>query len=295
MLDISKLPAPDLIEEMDLAEITSRILADYSSRDGSELRVSDPAYRLLEVVAYREMVLRQEFNDRLRARMAAYAKGSDLDHLMAELYGIQRLVVDPGDESATPPVPPTMEGDEAFLERGLLSLDRTSTAGGRDSYRFWARTASGLVKDAAAHRGGGGVALITILTHEGDGSADPALCDEVRDFLIVSDRLPMNDDVVVQSATIVAYQITAHLESDGGPISDAALAGARAAVERYVADQHRLKRPREEGPTVIRDAVIARLYVPGVRRVILSGLPTDIDPGRFGAAWCTGVEVTTDG
>jgi len=42
---------------------------------------SDPAYKILEVAAYREMLLRARINSAAKAVMLPYATGSDLDVL----------------------------------------------------------------------------------------------------------------------------------------------------------------------------------------------------------------------
>ena len=42
---------------------------------------SDPAWTILEVAAYRELLLRQRINDASRAVMLAFATGADLEHL----------------------------------------------------------------------------------------------------------------------------------------------------------------------------------------------------------------------
>ncbi len=44
---------------------------------------SDPAYKILEVAAYRELLLRQRVNDASKLYYWPNAKGSDLDHLAA--------------------------------------------------------------------------------------------------------------------------------------------------------------------------------------------------------------------
>jgi phage-related baseplate assembly protein len=48
--------------------------------------------------------------------MLAYATGANLEHLAA-LYGVERLVTDPGSPTAVPPVAPTMETDAALRAR----------------------------------------------------------------------------------------------------------------------------------------------------------------------------------
>lgn len=93
MIDISKLPAPKIIEELGYEVILESyraklmdLLPDWTAADLE----SDPANKILEVSAYREMLLRQRINEAVRAVMVAFASGSDLDHLAA-FYPEERL------------------------------------------------------------------------------------------------------------------------------------------------------------------------------------------------------------
>lgn len=97
-IDLSQLPAPSVVEPLDYEQILGAMLADLKTRDPSftALVESDPAYKILEVAAYRELLIRQRVNDAGRSVMLAYAHGSDLDHLGA-LMGVVRLE-DDGEE-----------------------------------------------------------------------------------------------------------------------------------------------------------------------------------------------------
>lgn len=85
-IDLSKLPAPQLIEELDyeviIAEMREKMQALCPEWTGYELE-SDPANKILEVAAYREMLIRQRVNEAARGVMVAFATGADLDHLAA--------------------------------------------------------------------------------------------------------------------------------------------------------------------------------------------------------------------
>ena len=65
---------------------------------------SEPITKLLQENAYREVILRQRINDAAVANMLAWAQGSDLDNLVAN-WNVSRLTIQPGDDTATPPVP----------------------------------------------------------------------------------------------------------------------------------------------------------------------------------------------
>ena len=104
-IDLSSLPAPDVVEALDYETILDAMKQDLVARDPSfsALLESDPAMKVLEVAAYRELNLRQHINDSARAVMLAHATSADLDNLAANL-NVQRLAVDPGDPDASPPV-----------------------------------------------------------------------------------------------------------------------------------------------------------------------------------------------
>src|SRR5688572_21280727 len=73
-VDLSRLPAPAVVEQLDFEVIFSAMLADLRARDPqfTAITESDPAYKLLQVCAYREMIVRQRCNEACRAIMLAY-------------------------------------------------------------------------------------------------------------------------------------------------------------------------------------------------------------------------------
>jgi hypothetical protein len=74
-IDLSRLAPPTVVEQLSYedirAAIVARLLADAARFDATV--TSDPAVKVLEVVAYREMLIRQQFNERARQVMLAYA------------------------------------------------------------------------------------------------------------------------------------------------------------------------------------------------------------------------------
>lgn len=97
--ELAALPAPDVVEELSFDDIFSAVLTEFKTRcpEFSALLESDPAIKVLEVAAYREMLLRNRINVAARAQMLAFSSGDDLDHLGA-FYGVARLVGE-GDEA----------------------------------------------------------------------------------------------------------------------------------------------------------------------------------------------------
>lgn len=147
-IDLTKLNAPDIVEQLDFEQVLADMLSDLQSRDSTftALLESDPVMKVLEVAAYREVLLRARINDASKAVMLASAIGTDLEHLAA-YFGVERQLIDPGDEDAIPPIPPSFEDDDRLRKRTQLSLEGHSIAGPVGSYIFHALAASPMVKD----------------------------------------------------------------------------------------------------------------------------------------------------
>lgn len=289
-VDLSQLPAPGVVEAIDFEAILAEMLADLQARDPvfTALVESDPAYKILEVAAYREVLLRQRVNEAARAVMLAYAGGADLENLAA-LFGVTRLTIDPGNPSAVPPVPPTLEPDADFRRRVQISLEGFSTAGPAGAYVFHALSASGDVLDASATSPSPGDVLVTVLSRVGSGAASPALISTVQAALSAQDVRPLTDNVVVQSAAIVNYAITATIYCYAGPDRALIIAAAQAAAAKYAADQHRV------GKDVTLSGIYAALHQPGVQRVDLASPTANIVISTSQASWCTAITLTDGG
>lgn len=288
VLDLSRLSPPDVVERLDYETILGAMRAELLARAPTLAPVlaleSEPAVKILEVAAYRELLLRARINDAAKAVLLATATGADLDHLAA-LFGVRRFVLDPGDPAAAPPVPPTLESDGDLRYRTQLALEGFSTAGPRGAYTYHAFSASPLVRDVSVTSPTPGQVLVTVLSAEAPGTAGPALIAAVDAALSAEDVRPLCDTVVVQSAAILPYAIAAELEMDPGPDSDVVLQSAFAAVALYAQETHRL------GRRVTRSGLFAALHRPGVRRVLLPSPATDVVPTIVQAPRCTGITV----
>ena len=151
VINLSELAVPDAIVVPDSSEIFSRWLARLRELDSEfdALVESDPAYKQGEVTAYQLTLAFQRVNDAVRAVFLASARNDDLDQLGAA-FNVKRLVIEPGDPNAVPPVDPVLEDDNAFRERIQLSWAQLNTAGARNAYRFHAKSADTDVLDADA-------------------------------------------------------------------------------------------------------------------------------------------------
>jgi len=287
-VDLSQLAAPAVVEALDFETILAAMLADLQARDATftALVESDPAYKVLEVAAYRELLIRQRVNDAARAVMLAYATGTDLDQIAAN-YDVTRLLITPADDTTIPPTPAVFEADADFRARITLSLEGYTSAGSEGSYVFNALSASGDVKDVSATSPTPGQVTVYVLSRDGDGTASADLLDVVEAALNAEKVRPMTDQVTVLSATIVDYTITAELVVYPGPDASVVLAAAQAAAADYAANQHRM------GYDVTLSGLYAALHQPGVQRVNLTAPSANITIDDGEAAYCTGITVTT--
>jgi phage-related baseplate assembly protein len=289
-VNLSQLPAPDVVETLEYEAILAEMLADLQVRDPAftALVESDPAFKILEVAAFREVLLRQRINDAAKGVMLAFAVGSDLDQIGAN-YSVQRLVLAPGDATAVPPVPPTYESDADFRARIQLSPEGYTTAGSEGSYVFHGLGADADVKDIQAVSPDPGDVTIYVLSRTGDGEASPELLAAVTAELSAERIRPMTDRVTVLSASIVDYAITAELVLYPGPDPAVVYAAALAAATAYAEQQRRI------GFDVTLSGVYAALHQPGVQRVNLAAPVANLVIGEGEASHCTAVTLTVAG
>jgi phage-related baseplate assembly protein len=290
-IDLSTLPAPDVVETLSFEAILTEMLADLRTRDPSftALLESDPAYKILEVAAYRELLIRQRVNDGARAVMLAYSTGADLEQI-AGLFGVTRKLIDAGDANAIPPIPATYETDASLRYRTQLALEGLSTAGPIGSYVYHALTVEG-VKDVGVQGPPDtdpGDVLVTILAQTGNGAADSNLRSAVLAVLNGEDVRPLTDQVTVQSATIQQYAVIATIYILPGPDPELVKTAAEASVAAFVAAQHKV------GADIRLSALYAALHIGGVERVTLAspGITADLVCTAAQAPFCTGVTIT---
>lgn len=290
VLDLDALPAPDAVAELDyekiLAQLKDMVRSSVPSVTAALDLESEPLVKVLEVWAYRELLLRAAVNDGMRAVLLATARGAMLDQIGA-LFGVSRLVVIEANPAANPPIEQVMEADLAFRRRIQLSLEGLSTAGPRGAYRYHALSASGEVRDVGVRTIASGVVGVRVLSSAIDGAASPELLAAVSAALSAEDVRPLCDDVVVSAATVSAYSVEAVLHLPASPGADAALSAAEAAVRAYCEDAFAV------GRVVRRSAIIAALHQTGVAWVDLVSPAGDVDPGQDGAARAATFELST--
>ncbi len=265
-IDLSKLPAPKVIEELSYETIFQDILSDFLGKNPSysTLLESDPAMILLEVCAYRELLLRNRINEAAKATMLAYATGSDLENLGAPL-GVQKLIG---------------ESDDQLRQRIQLAPEAFTNAGSIGAYTFHALSASSDIKSVSVKSPNPGEVLVTILSKTGNGTASEGLIDAVLEKLSEEDVRPLTDQVSVQSAGIVNYAVEAVITVYSGPSSAVVETEARAALDKFLDERHAIVK------LVALSGVYDALHVDGVKKVQLIHPTSDVVTTDEQAAYC---------
>lgn len=197
-IDLSTLPKPTVIQELDHQAIVDRQLQSFLTiwnekrvlfpdlpEYTADMLESDPFAIENEAESYREMLLRAEINDVFRATLLYFARGGNLDHLAA-FYDVVRM---PG------------ELDDRLLNRVLLAVMGRSTGGPKERYQFIAMSADLRVEWAEPYRiGRSPVVYVAIFSTETDGVASEDLLAAVRAALTAPGAQLVNDTIVVQQA-----------------------------------------------------------------------------------------------
>jgi phage-related baseplate assembly protein len=283
-IDLSQLPAPNVIEPLDYETILAAHLVDLEAQgvDLEELTESDPAIKVVQLNAYRELKLRQRINEAGRALMLAYAAKADLDHIGANM-DVSRLQIWPADPDKG--IAAVMEEDDDYRRRIQLAPQGMSVAGPEGAYIFHALSADGRVRNATATSPLPGHVVITVLSHEGDGTPSQELLDIVAARMLDDGVRPLTDYVQVRAAQIVRYQVHAKLYSFSGPDPTVVLIEANKRMQKYAKDAHQLGRvPTHSG-------IDAAVHVAGVERVILLAPITDPEISKLVAYYCDDMRV----
>lgn len=284
-INLGAMTPPDIIEELDFERIVTEMRDDLVQRFPDIVGVidleSEPARKLIEAFAYREVLLRGRINDSVRAVMLASAYGSNLDHLAA-LFAVQRMQIE--DEAGS-----TVTEDDARLRRRVqLAPDAFSVAGPEGAYVYHALTMAPWARDATAitPRPGSGRVRVTILRAGTDPSPTLDERESVRMALIKNDVRPLTDVVEVSGPGLHRTNITARLTLYPGPDGNLIRQRALDAVAQWAESNRML------GMNLRRSAIYAKLHQEGVHSVDLVEPAEDIILGPTDAYVIDGISVT---
>lgn len=272
-VDLSLLEAPPVLRPLDFEQRVAALVADFKARcvaagvNFDALLESDPVMKLLEELAYRDILGTAEVNDVARSLMLAYAQKGDLDHLAARM-NVARLVV----AAATADHDAVMEGDTDLRRRVQLAPERFPlpgrTAGG---YMAITLAAAPSVKDVGLVKRDGGRVDVILLGRAGNGAVPDDVVQAVYQALQPDDATGLTDIISVASAQIITYSPTVTLRIRPGPDPILVKAAAEASIRAYAADRHRV------GHSVYAGMIIGAAKVGAVENVLV-----DIDDVAIG-------------
>ncbi|HCJ2785797.1 TPA: baseplate J/gp47 family protein [Klebsiella pneumoniae] len=293
-IDLSQLPKPTIIEELDfetiLVDVKALMVAVFPADQQSAVAAalgleSEPLNIIAQAMAYRELLLRQRINEAVAACMLSHSTGDDLDNITANL-DTERLTI----TSATDTTDAVTESDEALRLRAQAAFEGMSVAGPSAAYEYFARSASGKVADVKASSPAPAEVVIAVLSTEGDGTASPELLADVAEAVNDEEARPLGDRVTVRSAEIVDYEINATLYLYPGPESEPIINAADASLQKIL-KQNNKKISRD----VARSAISAALHVQGVQRVVINSPANDIKISDVQAARNIGYHLENGG
>ena len=195
--ELAGLPTPQVLETLRFETVFDALLRDFQVRypQYSALLASDPAIKLIEVAAYRELLLRARINEAARANLLAFAVGNDLEHLGA-FYGVTRL---------------PQEQDEPLRRRIRARIMGFANAGGAAHYCYWALSASPEVADVAVDSPGPGRVRISVLPTGHSDTVPEALLETVRATVLRDDVRVLTDTVEVVPVSLVPVAVSAQI------------------------------------------------------------------------------------
>ncbi|WP_265024169.1 baseplate assembly protein [Wolbachia endosymbiont (group A) of Epagoge grotiana] len=242
---------PNIIESLSFEEIFSRMKEELV-KSFTALVESDPAMKVLEVAAWRELLLRERINEAVKSNLLKFATGEDLDNL-AEFYGAERQ---DGEE------------DERFRKRIKARIVGSSTGGSKEHYRFQALSADSRVKDALVESKVPGKVQISILSTQlsTTGIALEELLEIVKKQVTRDDIRVLTDTVTVIGSNITEIDIHSRM-SISPVISKEEI--KKQFIKKFEAN-------RRLGWNVTRSWIIANLFVEGVENVELIEPKEDI-------------------
>ena len=257
-IDLSAMTPPDIIETLDYEAIVTDMRDDLVARFPDIVGVidleSEPARKLIEAFAYRELLLRARINDSARAVLLASSYAGNLDHLGA-LFATARQ---------------DGESDDRFRRRIQLAPEAFSVAGPKGAYQYHALKVAPWARDVSAVMTAPGTVRVTMLK----GGAEPVPTPTELQSVLIALRddavRPLTDVVQVLGPQVVPVTIDARLTLYPGPDGTLVQTRALAALAAWV------ERNRMLGMNLRRSAIFARLHQEGVHSVELLGPAEDL-------------------
>lgn len=289
VIDLANLPRPIVIEEIGFEPIVVDMQADLVQlfpQVAAILQLETSLLnKLIQVFAYREVLLRARMNDAARSLFLAYAQATDLDGLGANV-GVKRLVLVPAQGGQ----PALMEDDLRFLRR--IQLEAENRSGGRlTGYVGGILTNFPDIIDAGAWVDRSNMmeptVRIALMSATGDGTATPDQIEAVQEYVLRKDVRQATDIVSIRSVDVVPVSIDVVLHHKRGPDPAVARASAETALAAMVLGR------RSPGRDLPLSAIAAASSVIGVERVSIASPAQDIFLEDWQLAKVTGITVNS--
>jgi phage-related baseplate assembly protein len=286
-IDLSRVPAPAAIEPLDF-EVLNTAFAARVQAAWAELRAAEPTLPefdtdwlqssevalLREAWSYLRLLDRQRVNDAIKAVLAPFATGTDLDNVVARANILRA----------------EGESDAALLRRYVLSFDAPS-AGSRDAYLFRAFTAWPTMHDAAVigraiHGRRGDVDVV--ITGTGGAAPTTHQVNLVRAAVSADDAKPEATSVTVIGAVRNVYSVALVLEVPQGPDPEAVRTEALARVLAATAERNFI------GASVPAERISGAAYGPNVIKVRREAPLQDVASDSYAIPVCGSISITVE-
>jgi len=226
--NIYSLPELNIIEPLSFGEQKERLVNIRKETDPDFIAYESSREMLeLEAFAYALNYQDAKFNQQFRNMLPLYAKGENLDDSCMNFYGTTRL---------------EGENDEAFLERSLLSLQQSSTAGAEWSYIYHVKSVDSRIVDVLPWRPEAGEVNVTWFANEKDATELDLLEIKIIDKLTDIKIKPMGDQthyvgdevLRINRAIEVEFSLNATLRLKLGVDGDAVRAEALKRLNEFI-------------------------------------------------------------
>lgn len=322
LTDRNYLPEPAAIQRPEFEAVVAQFKRDYVANiNASDPVLAEEVERTLEqpgalltkmCETFAQYLLNEieRRNQQAKQLLPGWSRGTNLDNMVAH-QGIQRQVFDPGDPNAFPPVAPTQESDDDLLlryllqshapaagsqmqykascltldERAVVTVDKPAPDKVQLTYTLQPDGIAAQIKDGSGLMPTPGHVTVTVLGRDGDGSPSDELLDQVRAHFARPDVAPGTDQITVQGAEIIPYEISVVAWIGRGPDAGITRQSLTEQLQAYADQQHLLE------AKVLPSYITHILHRAGaVEREILSPA-ADIECTPYSAPYCTQINV----
>ncbi|MDO5650562.1 MAG: baseplate J/gp47 family protein [Moraxella sp.] len=229
------LEKPHFIDR-DANVITDEIIDLYESLGNKKLYPAQADRLFIDVIAYREMLIRAQIQLACEQNLLAFADGVMLDYL-GDFFGVIRL----DDET-----------DEQLRERIRLAPESYATTGSRQAYIYHTLSTDSQIIDADALRDENGDIYIYVLT--ADGVVSNELVQRVLDKTSGEKVRPLSDRVFVSGGVASDFRLVVEISPLSQAVPSRVMAECQNKAEIYVSSL-RQKLGRDIVPSQIIDAL----------------------------------------